>query len=68
MQHTNLEIAIILGCILIAACYEIRYNILSKRYHHYDYNKHPIGLPTLITIIVLTVGGLSFIGWYTFIR
>lgn len=68
MQHTYLELAIILSCILIAACCDIRYNILSKRYRHYNDNKHPIGLPTLITIIVLTVGGLSFIGWYTFIR
>lgn len=62
MQHTNLELAIILICILIAACCDI----LSESYRHYDYNKHTVGLPTLITIIVLAVGGLIFIGWRTF--
>lgn len=64
MQQINLDITIILSCILIAACYDI----LSESYRHYTYKKHTIGLPTLITIIVLAVGGLIFIGWNTFIH
>jgi tetrahydromethanopterin S-methyltransferase subunit E len=64
MQQIDLDLAIILGCIFIAACYDIS----SESYRHYTYKKHTIGLPTLITIIVLTVGALTSIGWHTLIH